>query len=140
MVWDRRAVRVLLVILASLGKLAFLAVLAFLGMLVFLGMLAFLAVLVFLGMLAFLAVLAFLAMLVFLGMLVFLDMLSNQLIGYLLLLMSLPILAVLLVSLKKYSCHLFFIINNSFLSLSFSAFSSLFSSCSLFISSSCCLR
>ena len=128
MVWDRRAVRVLLVILASLGKLAFLAVLAFLGMLVFLGKLAFLAVLAFLGMLVFLAMLAFLAML------------SNQLIGYLLLLMSLPILAVLLVSLKKYSCHLFFIINNSFLSLSFSAFSSLFSSCSLFISSSCCLR
>lgn len=111
--------RVLLVILASLGKLA---------------SLAFLAVLAFLGMLAFLAMLAFL------GMLVFLAMLSNQLIGYLLLLMSLPILAVLLVSLKKYSCHLFFIINNSFLSLSFSAFSSLFSSCSLFISSSCCLR
>ena len=120
--------RVLLVILASLGKLAslvklaFLAVLAFLGMLVFLGKLAFLAVLAFLGKLAFLA------------------MLSNQLIGYLLLLMSLPILAVLLVSLKEYSCHLFFIINNLFLSLSFSAFSSLFSSCSLFISSSCCLR
>ena len=135
--------RVLLVILASLGKLAslaFLAVLAFLGMLVFLVKLAFLAVLAFLGILVFLGMLVFLAMLAFLGMLAFLAMLSNQLIGYLLLLMGLPILAVLLVSLKEYSCHLFFIINNSFLSLSFSAFSSLFSSCSLFISSSCCLR
>lgn len=92
--------------------LAFLVKLAFLAVLAFLGKLAFLAVLVFLGILVFLGMLAFLAMLVFLGKLAFLAMLSNQLIGYLLLLMSLPILAVLLVSLKKYSCHLFFIINN----------------------------
>lgn len=63
--------------------------------------------------------LVFLGMLVFLAVLAFLAMLSNQLIGYLLLLMSLPILAVLLVSLKKYSCHLFFIINNSFLASHF---------------------